>query len=98
MPTPHRLGRCDVLTALRYDTCEKLESCEPCKGVRDAALEALEEAVELIEKYACSQEVARQWDPTANGRPARAWLKKVRGFETSNKTIQSSEGKPGDGK
>lgn len=89
---------CDVLTALRYDICEKLESCEPCKGVRDAALEALEEAVELIEKYASSQEVARQWDLTADGRPARAWLKKVRGFDVSHKTISSTPGKSGDGK
>lgn len=77
------LNRPDVITALRYDTCEKLESCEPCKGVRVAALEAMEDAKAIIESAARLLSVAAQWDPECGGasRDCYEWLTKHCGFK-----------------
>lgn len=32
----------DILIALKYDTCEAADKCEPCRGVREAAIKEIE--------------------------------------------------------
>jgi hypothetical protein len=33
---------CDALIALKYDTCECMDKCEPCRGVRQKAIDEIE--------------------------------------------------------
>jgi hypothetical protein len=41
-PQPSASKECDALIALKYDTCECTEKCEPCRGVRQKAIEEIE--------------------------------------------------------
>lgn len=59
----------DVLIALQYDTCAAADKCEPCKGVR---LAAIEEIIELRRSLA-REENARKVLADENLRLMAKW-------------------------
>ena len=42
---------CDALVALKYDTCECTEKCEPCRSVRAMAIAEIEKLTAQRDQY-----------------------------------------------
>lgn len=62
----------NLLTGLRYDTCDKRDSCEPCKGLRQesiAVIESLQKTVAELRAalHNASSRVIEQGTGVAHG-------------------------------